>query len=280
MITKQWEDLTLADDFMFGKIMTIPFICQGTLERILDVEIDHIEFPERQKSLDNDYTSKSIRMDVYVKDGKGTVYNIEMQTTNQDDLRKRSRYYQSSIDIDILDRGMDYSQLKKSFVIFICNFDLFGKGRHIYTFENICLEDTNLLLGDETTKIFLNTKGTLDDISKDLKAFLDYISTGIPSDDDFIQHIDHEVKSARVNTKWRREYMKYLLNLNQAKKEGMILAKILLVRNNYSNGYAPEVFAPLLDMDVVQVNKIINCITTHPDWSDEQIYQYLYVDSD
>lgn len=74
--------------------------------------------------------------------------------------------------------------------------------------------------------------------------------------------------------------MKYLLNLNQAKKEGMILAKILLVRNNYSNGYAPEVFAPILDLDLVQTNEIINCITTHPDWDDEQIYQYLYVDND
>ena len=51
----------------------------------------------------------------------------------------------------------------------------FGMGRHIYTFENPCNEDTSLILNDGTVKIILNTKGTLDDVSPEMKRLLDYV---------------------------------------------------------------------------------------------------------
>jgi len=62
--------------------------------------------------------------------------------------------------------------LNRTLIIFICLFDLFDQGRHIYTFENLCEEDTSLAMGDETTKIFLNAKGVMNDVSDELKAFL------------------------------------------------------------------------------------------------------------
>ncbi len=55
----------------------------------------------------------------------------------------------------MISKGEDYDRLKKSFVIFICTFDPFGKGRHLYTFGNRCNEDVSLVLGDETSKVFL-----------------------------------------------------------------------------------------------------------------------------
>ena len=39
-----------------------------------------------------------------------------------------------------------------------------------------------LPLGDETTKIILNTKGTAIDVSDDMKALLNYIDGQLPSD--------------------------------------------------------------------------------------------------
>lgn len=50
------------------------------------------------------------------------------------------------------------TQLKQSFVIFVCTFDPFHIGRHVYTVENRCVEDTNLLLNDATQKIILNQR--------------------------------------------------------------------------------------------------------------------------
>lgn len=37
-------------------------------------------------------------------------------------------YYQGMIDLNILEKGEDYRNLKKSYVIFICTFDQYGKG--------------------------------------------------------------------------------------------------------------------------------------------------------
>ena len=98
--------------------------------------IDHIEYPELQKAIRPDADAKGIRLDLYVKDSQNTVYNIEMQTVITKVLPQRSRYYQSMIDLQLIDSGEDYELLNKSYVIFICLHDIFGKGRHQYTFKN------------------------------------------------------------------------------------------------------------------------------------------------
>ena len=97
-------------------------------------------------------------------------------------LPKRSRYYQGNIDLVIISAGEDYRKLKKSFVIFICTFDPFGNRRHLYTFENRCIENPSLTLGDETTKIFLNTKGNMHDVDPEMQEFLSYVEN---TTDDF-----------------------------------------------------------------------------------------------
>ena len=52
---------------------------------------------------------------------------------------------------------------------------LHRKGRHIYTFENRCIQEPELGLGDDTTKNILNTKGTMDDGTPEMKKLLDFI---------------------------------------------------------------------------------------------------------
>lgn len=217
---KKWEDLEIKDDFLFGKVMRNPALCKKMLERILNIEIDHIEYPDIQKTLDFDFDAKSIRLDVYVKDEKGTVFNVEMQALNKDDLRKRTRYYQAMIDLDLMEKGADYVTLEKSYINFICDFDLFGEERYIYTFENRCLENYELPLEDGTTKIFLNARGKIGEISSELKAFLDYVGKGIVGRDDFVNALDSEVTKAKENHKWRWEYMKLFLLQQDAKREG------------------------------------------------------------
>ena len=96
---------------------------------------------------------------VIVETDAGTIIDIEIQTTDGIDgwLPKRTRYYQAMIDLDVLDTGRDYIELKKSYIIFICTFDPFDLGEKVYTFSNCCHEIDDLELGDETTKIFLQS---------------------------------------------------------------------------------------------------------------------------
>jgi hypothetical protein len=50
--------------------------------------------------------------------------------------------------------------MRKSYVIFICNFDSYGEGLYIYTFQNRCDQNYEVLFGDDAVKVVVNTKGT------------------------------------------------------------------------------------------------------------------------
>lgn len=166
------------------------------------------------------------------------VYDIEMQVSDTKELPKRSRYYQGMIDLQLIDKGQFYAELNRSYIIFICPFDTFGKGRHIYTFENTCKEDKSISMGDEAVKIFLNASGTLDDVSKELKAFLDYVA-GKKPEDSYIERLDEAVKEAKKNREWRHEYMTLLMRdqANVKKGEEMMakLIKLLSEDNRLSD---------------------------------------------
>ena len=232
----KWEELSLSNDFLFGKVMQNPELCKELLQRILpDLKIDRIEYPELQKSINVDMDARSVRLDVYVKDEKEVVYDIEMQVSNTGGLPERSRYYQSMLDLQLIDKGKLYDELKKSYVVFICLFDLYGKGRHIYTFENICKEDGSISMGDKAVKIFLNAKGTLDDVSDELKAFLDYVAGKKPKDA-YVERLEEAVREAKKNREWRHEYMTLLMRDQLNKKEGRkqgeeMMAKLITLLN-------------------------------------------------
>ena len=122
METKQiiWEELNISNDFLFGKVMQNPELCKELLQRILpDLMIERIEYPELQKSINMNMDAHSVRLDVYVKDDRETVYDIEMQVSDTKELPKRSRYYQGMIDLQLVDAGQHYKKLNKSYIIFI-----------------------------------------------------------------------------------------------------------------------------------------------------------------
>lgn len=224
MTKDEWDKLGISNDFLFGKVMRNPVLCKELLRRVLpDLEIDHVEYPEIQKSIKPDIDARSVRLDVYVRDKKHRVYDIEMQTTDTKEIPKRSRYYQSMLDLQMIDKGQTYKHLNPSYVIFICLTDIFAEGRHIYTFKNTCVENPALSLNDDTTKIFMNANGRLDDVSKELKAFLDYVAgkkSNVVSDS-FVLELDEAVKKAKKNRKWRHEYMTLLMRDQENLEKGM-----------------------------------------------------------
>ena len=297
--TTDWEEIGLSNDFIFGKVMSDPELCKELLERILPgIEIDHIEYPELQKPIKEDVDARSVRLDVYVKDGKNTVYDIEMQKVNTRELPKRSRYYQGMMDLQLIDSGQPYKKLNQSYVIFICLEDVFGKNRHIYTFENICREDPGIKLRDGAIKIFLNAKGNLNDVSSELRAFLDYLG-GKKSEDEYVQKLERAVKEAKRNRKWRHEYMTLLMRdqenqeigeergrregrlegMREGRLEGQLegeLRKLVsLIRKKQFRGYQKEQIADLLEEDIQTVEKISRMISAHPEEDDQGICRLL-----
>ena len=266
---KPIEELTIVDDFMFGAVMSNPKYCKPMLEMILGVKIREIRYPELQKAIDQRYGSKSIRLDVYVEDETGAVYDVEIQTTSKKNLPKRTRYYQSLIDLHILDHGTDYTDLRKSFVIFICTYDPFKKGRWVYTFENRCLEDSSISLGDEAVKIILNTKGQVGEISSDLADLLRYME-GLAPEDDYTRELDEAVSAVRRDENWRREYMVLNEMLLDNLRLGEHKRSVAQVRK-FRDRFDPDELAEIYILQPHAVTSILATIDEHPDWDDKTV---------
>ena len=219
-IAKKWHDASIQNNFVFSKTMELyPDLCRRLLELILNTTIKEITYPEREKTIEARTDSKGIRLDVYVEEkGSNRSFDVEMQIANSDNIDKRMRYYQGLIDMDKLKRGQHYSKLGKSVIIFICPFDRFEYGLHFYSFSERCDQNPNIKLNHGATKIFLSTKGTVDDVSYDILAFLNYVDSGIVSGK-FVKELDAAVDSVKSNEKARHDFMTLQMYLLEEKME-------------------------------------------------------------
>ena len=221
MYIKSFDELTFQDNFIFQKVMLKKHICKAVLERLLDISIKDIVYIHEEKNLDVRWDTKSVRLDVFVNDDKGTVFNIEMQTSkDMEELVKRTRFYQSILDMYHIQKGQKYTTLNDSYIIFICTFPVFTGDRHKYTFRNICIEEHDIELNDGATKLFLSTKGTQNDVSKPLQAFLDYID-GQEATDELLRDIDDAVHEVKHCEAWKEEYSMLSMDHYKYWKEGV-----------------------------------------------------------
>ena len=223
---QKWESLTLADDFLFGKIMSSPELCAEMLRRIFpNLDMAEIKNVEMQKTLKHALHVRGVRFDILTSTAR-SIFDIEAQKRRLKDLPRRSRAYHIAVGYDALDKKFlkksgSYEDLPDTFIVFICTFDLFEKGRHVYTFKNFCAEDKEIGLGDGAHTIFLNTKGKLDDINPKLKNFLNFVDKNEAAEGDaFIKILDEKIKEAKHNAIWRNEYMLLLTREDEKFAEG------------------------------------------------------------
>ena len=115
---KNFDDLTIADDYIFYTVMQDQNLCKELLSMVLKNKIGTIVRVFTQKSIATQIASKGVRLDLMIEDDTGKLYDIEMQATDQKNLAKRMRYYQCAIDNSSLNKGGDYNDLPDSFIIF------------------------------------------------------------------------------------------------------------------------------------------------------------------
>ncbi len=209
---KSFDELTFSDDWMFQKVMQNPKICAELVERLLHINIDHVEYPELEKAIAPYYTSKGVRLDVYLKDSD-KIIDIECQSNLKPALGRRTRYYQSMIDIDSLMKGEEYDKLKESYILFICKEDPFkdAQNRHFglpcYTFKNVCSEDGTVNLDDKTIKVIYNASAYEKEEDSLIRGFLHFISTNEPGADDLSNRLSRLVKQYKESETSRSDYL-------------------------------------------------------------------------
>jgi len=258
-LNEKWDHATLANNFIFYKVMRHhPQACKQLLELLLGIKISQIEITN-EETIEVDYDSKGIRLDVYVKDTTN-LYDIELQIVNTKELPERARYYQGLMDLDTLKSGEKYKKLKNSHIIFICMDDIFNHNMPIYTFENLCLENNKIKLNDRSFKHFFIAPicATLVD-NKDIRDFFNFLISNKASNK-FTSELHNYVADAKHNMQWRIQYMTYERQRAYDLEEGMNRKAIEAARSFYENGASIELIAKSLKMTEEEIKEIVKDI--------------------
>ena len=228
---KRLQELTIKDNFMFGAVMADEEMCREFLEMVLGFPIKKVRV-SKEHSLIYNPEYRGVRLDVYAKDDSHTRYNVEMQVSKDDSLPRRSRYYHSQIDMELLLSNISYSELPDSYVIFICNYDPCGRKKYRYSFSNYCREDLPLELGDGSCTVYLSTEGkNNDEVPKELVKFLKYVKADLNKstedfEDDFVKRLQENVRKVKESRKMEERYMLLEELLKTERNEGKAEGKM------------------------------------------------------
>jgi predicted transposase/invertase (TIGR01784 family) len=215
-----FEELTITNRFMFSIVFSRKEIAKPFLEAILGIKIHELRDPVPEKTIDVSPVSKGVRYDVFTKevgpDGETLrSFDIELQMEDTKEIPKRARFYQAMRDSESLSRGEKYRNLKDLYIIFICPDDIFGKGRAVYRFKNLEVDDPKIEMGDLSFKNFYIFNKYREVAEKAIRDYLEYFATNkaiSPATED----IDRLVKWYQTDSNTRIRYMTWVEELDEA----------------------------------------------------------------
>lgn len=226
MQRRKLEELNLMDDFLFNAMLTHPETGEKFTHTILKLLFNR-DFKNLKVSAQKFYAGmntdlRGARLDVCIEgdcvdiDGEDipSVYDVEPDQNDKAEaiaaFPKRSRFYHAIIDSRSLKSGEDFGKLKQVYVIFICNYDLFGYDRVWYTIKNRCLEETEMDYEDGAVTLVLYTRGTKGKISEELRQFLNYMENTDQNNavNDELKSIQRMVDAVKRDGEVSLRYMK------------------------------------------------------------------------
>jgi len=206
---KSLEELTFKDNFMFAAVMMDEVNAKGVLETTLDIKTDFVKV-STEKSMIYHPEYRGVRLDAYIQDADGRHFDVEMQVAKES-LEKRSRYYHSQMDMDLIATGTKFKELPESYVVFICDFDPFGLKKYRYTVRQTFHEDGTYEYIDGSYTVFLSTKGeNASEEPEELVKFLEYVASDnikYESDDELVKRLQHSVEQIKFDREMGRRYM-------------------------------------------------------------------------
>lgn len=180
---KKLEVMSLLDDFLVNSLMSHKVYGEAASKIILGQitrrAIGHLSVVPQKVYVGEDPESHGVRMDVYLDEQDGEIFDIEPdQNDGKDEIKalpRRVRFYHAKIDAGNLESGEGYSHLRNVVVIFITSYDPFGRNRMVYTIQNQCVEDPDMPYEDGAMSIFLYTRGTAGNPPEELRELLRYM---------------------------------------------------------------------------------------------------------
>lgn len=225
-LAQQWEELTIANDRMFSMAMENNAICRELLRRIFpELAIDRVQRVTVQKQVNTPLDARTVRFDVYIRDDQQRTYIVEMQVANRQNLPYRLRYYLEQVDYSILGPGDNYEKLAgyPTYVIFFCDFDYYGQDRPEYRFEWRNIDQPDLAAGTGQQLVVFNAQASTFHDNIGVAGFLKLMHNQIAAGDPLVEQVAQEMKRIKQDPERRRDYMKYELDLMDARSDGMAI---------------------------------------------------------
>lgn len=161
MDRKHQEDLEriknfrLLDDDFFTKCFEGDTEC---IELVLKIVLNKSELKVvdvRTQVFVENIKNRSVRLDVLATDSEGRKFNAEIQRANKGAGKRRARYNSSMMDANLLNKGEDFDSLPETFVVFITENDVIGKGKALYHVGR-CFLDSGEIFDDGSHIIYVN----------------------------------------------------------------------------------------------------------------------------
>lgn len=151
--------LRLMDDDFMSKVFDDNIEATQLLLNIIlereDIKVLSVNAQQEFKTV----IGHSVRFDVFATDEAGKTYDIEIQRADRGATPQRARYNNSVLDTYLLEKGKNYTELNETYVIFITEKDVLGKGLPLYHVERT-IKETNELFNDGSHIIFVNGQYT------------------------------------------------------------------------------------------------------------------------
>ena len=166
-MSKDWEEkfrpedlqrirgFRLMDDDYMSKCFEENIECTELVLQIVlgrdDLKVEKVAIQHQLKNLQG----RSIIFDIYATDHAGKRYNVEIQRADRGAGAKRARYHSSLIDANVTEPGEKLENLVETYVIFITEHDVLGKGKPIYHIDRV-IKETGENFGDEAHILYVN----------------------------------------------------------------------------------------------------------------------------
>lgn len=206
----------LTSDIFFSKVIEDQGACEEVLH-ILTGKSIKIRSIKSQYSIRN-LETRSVILDVLAETRRGRLINIEMQTGENENHLKRSRYHQACIDVSMLEKGTPFDKLPELYSIFITKKDFFNLGKGIYHVERT-LREGELTIDNGIHEIYVNLQGEVK--NPVLRSLLDYINDSNPDYEN--PHFPNLIKRVQFYKK-EQEGLDYMCEIMDAIREGGVEA--------------------------------------------------------
>lgn len=270
----------LSDFALFLSVMKNKEAYECVLSIILDEPEIKMEEVKVEQVILNKYGKRAIRLDAWGRTSDERQINMEMENhAENDNISKRSRYYQGLLDSPILKSGKKtkYKELPSTIIIFITQEDIFKKDLAKYTFTEKCEEIEGLHLEDGTKKIFLNM--TSKNGSKELVSMLQYMKNTtldnpeIQVKDERIIKLDEIVSEVKESEEWEAVQMNILeIGISHGISRGEKHKLIEMVCKKLKKGYTVSQIADMLEEEECLIEQICEVAQKYePDYDVDSI---------